>query len=544
LTVLNMTNSMIKRGFDPKAVAGKVPEPEKRADVLVIGAGPAGVAAAIEAAKGGASVLLVDENPVGPGLMGLDTPLYYGGRYTSAVQTKGRMLEQVLAANPALGQAFEAGVEIELGVYCWGAFVAGYGLASLPGPLAGLADDTRAWMVGFKRLIVATGARDVAFAFKGWDQPGVMGAQALHSLAAGYDAFAGRRIAILGSGELALRTALFALAKGLEVVALIDVEEVTRTPTDLADEIHGAGVEVLTSCVPILASGGLNGVERLTVRSAATGAERTLDCDTVVQAISLTPVVELLDVLGARLAMQPTLGGHAPASRDGTATTRDEVLIAGDAAGVPGGAHRSLGDAEASGRRAAQVALACLGHPVEIDAAVPPAATFDAVAYQHAWMRALMANNDPSVIVCQCEEVTFDALLAVRQPTYLGPPSPGMERRDLGRLLGDGPVQPDQIKRLTRACMGPCQARRCREQVALALACASNENAARIPLAGYRAPVRPLPLEVLADWDEAPAMSDQWDVWFGIPGQWTPYADVGTDREGLYADILGGDTHL
>jgi len=498
---------MTQRGFDPKAVAGKHPAPEQSVEVLVIGAGPAGTGAAIAAAKGGATVLLVDENPVDAGLIGLDTPLYWGGRYTGAVQTKARMVEQVFAANPRLEEAFEAGAEISLGVYCWGAWVGGEGLASLPGPVAGLADDERAWMVGFERLVVATGARDVAFAFQGWDQPGVMGARALCALVQTYDAFAGRRLAILGSGDLALETALFALGRRLEVAALIEVEDASRGSQALIGEVAAAGVPILTGHAPVLALGGLDGVEGLGVRALESGAQRVIACDTVVQAIAVTPVVELLDVLGARLAMQPTLGGHAPVSPDGTATSLAQVSLAGDVAGV---------------------------------ASVPR----DAVAYQQAWMRVLIATSDAGVILCQCEAVTREALLAVRQPAYLGEPSAGMAARDLGRLLEDGPANPDQIKRLTRAGMGPCQGRRCREQVALTLACATNESAERVPLAGYRAPVRPLPLKVLAAWDEAAEMSGQWDVWFGIPGQWTPYADIGTEREALHQGVLGGDMHL
>src|SRR6202012_1756081 len=151
--------------------AGKVPEPEEQVQILVVGGGVAGASAAITAAKAGASVMLVDENPVSPGLMGLDTPLYSGGRYSNAVQAQGRMVEQILASNPLLESAFEAGVDVRLGVYVWGAFTPGWGLVSLPGSIAGLADEERAWMVGFDRLILATGARDVAFAFRGWDQP-------------------------------------------------------------------------------------------------------------------------------------------------------------------------------------------------------------------------------------------------------------------------------------------------------------------------------------------------------------------------------------
>ncbi len=193
-------------------------------DIFIVGGGPAGASAAIEAARGGAQVLLVDENPVAPGLMGLDTPLYFGGRYTNAVHAPERLTAQVFAANPLLEQAMEAGAEIELGVCCWGAFTPGYGLKSLPGSIAGLADARAVSMVGFERIIVAAGARDVAFSFQGWDRPGVMGARAFAALVETYDAFAGRRLAILGAGELGLRTALLALAHGLEVAAILEAE--------------------------------------------------------------------------------------------------------------------------------------------------------------------------------------------------------------------------------------------------------------------------------------------------------------------------------
>ena len=527
-----------RRGFDPKAQAGKVPEAERHTEVLVIGAGIAGAATATAAARGGAQVLLIDEAPVAAGLMGLDCPLYFGARYTGAVQSRPRMMAQILAARPALEEAYEAGVEIELGVSCWGAWVPGFGLASLPSPLAGLADEDRAWMVGFERLILATGARDVAVSFKGWDQPGVMGARGLGALLTDYDAFAGRRLAILGSGELALGCARFALERGLQVAGLIEVDGNIRCAQSVPH------VEVLTGCVPLEARGGRDGVENLRVRDLASGAEQELTCDTIVQAVSLTPVIELLDVLGAQLAFQPRLGGHAPVSEDGTRTSLAEVFIAGEVAGVPSGDPISLADAEESGRRAARAALASLGRGLVCAPVMRRDTGADAVQYQQSWVRALMTAGEGHVVICQCEEVTREALLAVRPPLYLGPPSPAQAARDLARLLEDGAPNQDQIKRLTRAGMGPCQGRRCREQIALTLAGAANEPPERIPLAGYRAPVRPLPLQVLADWRESAVMARHWDVWMGIRGQWAPYQDVGTDRETLNDDLLGGDLHL
>jgi NADPH-dependent 2,4-dienoyl-CoA reductase/sulfur reductase-like enzyme len=145
-------------GIDRAAINGKLPRPERSVQVLIIGAGLAGTAAAIAEAKAGAEVLLIDENPVSASLMGLDTPLYYGGRMTPAVQRQERMVEQIFATNPALEEAIELGVEVAFGTYAWGAFVNGPGLAALPQPVVGLADEERTWLVGFDKLILATGA--------------------------------------------------------------------------------------------------------------------------------------------------------------------------------------------------------------------------------------------------------------------------------------------------------------------------------------------------------------------------------------------------
>ena len=165
------------------------------------------------------------------------------------------MMEQVFAANPALEQAFEAGVEVELGVYCWGAWVPGYGLASLPEPLAGLADEERSWMVGFERLIIATGARDVAFSFKGWDQPGVMGARALQALLRRLRRLRrppDRRFSAPANSATANRA--LALARGSEVAALIDIADAAQAPADAVARLIAAGVEILT--VPRAGAGG------------------------------------------------------------------------------------------------------------------------------------------------------------------------------------------------------------------------------------------------------------------------------------------------
>src|SRR5580698_9529411 len=110
------------RPIDPWAIDGKFPAADEHAQLLVIGAGPAGLAAAIEAAGVGLRVVLIDENPVAAALMGLDVPLFYGQRMNPAVQESARMVERLVAATPGIEAAFDAGVDVRLGVTAWGVF--------------------------------------------------------------------------------------------------------------------------------------------------------------------------------------------------------------------------------------------------------------------------------------------------------------------------------------------------------------------------------------------------------------------------------------
>ncbi|HEX7389772.1 MAG TPA: FAD-dependent oxidoreductase, partial [Acidiphilium sp.] len=248
-------------GFvDPKSNVGKFPRPAQFADVLVVGAGKAGIAAALKAARAGQSVLLVDEHPVAPGMAGLDVPYLFGGRATGAIANQARMIEQVAANIDGLDEVYDAGVEVLLGVSVWGAWVNGPNLQALPCPIAGLATEERSWLCGFGSIVVASGARDLVLSFKGSDQPGVVGAQALHALLTRYDAFAGRNIVLLGSGRLALETALLALDRGLAVPALIEVRDRPQGPEDLLAALRARSVEILCGHVPLMAETTTDGV--------------------------------------------------------------------------------------------------------------------------------------------------------------------------------------------------------------------------------------------------------------------------------------------
>jgi len=489
-----MTVTATERKVDPHAIDGKFPVPETRYDLVVVGAGRSGIAAALDAARSGQSVLLVDENPVPGAHIGNDVPLWFGGRATTAVQNSERMVETLFMNTPGLEDAIEAGVELLLGTCAWGVYRNGPLVGSLPDQVVGLADGSRSWLVGFEKLVLATGARDLPMAFPGWNQPGVMGAAALRMLLTRYAAFAGERLVIAGSHDLGLETALLAHEKGLTVAAILEVRDAPQGSAALIAQAGAAGIPICCGVHPLEASGGLDGVKAVQLSDG-----ETLACDTIVLAIGLVPMIELQDAVGAARTYDPKRGGHIAAG-DGS------ISAIGKCAGL-----------EDTG--------------------------FDHAAYRRDWLDALGGACNGETIICQCEEVTLSDLLNVQPPRYLDRP-PAMGKRSLKTLLADGPVNQDQIKRLTRAGMGVCQGRRCRDQVAMMLALESGTELAELPLATHRAPVRPLPLKIIADWDESEGMRSGWDVWMGIPTQWVPYADIGTPFEEENRRVLGGNMKL
>ncbi len=529
------------RVTDPRSTANATLAVGERADLLVVGGGPAGLAAAIAGARAGLSVVLADENPVAAEVMGDDVPLHFGGRMGGAVRNRTAMTEAMLDSEPMLGEALEAGVDVRLGVVVWGLYAPGPSVGWLPGTVAGLSDGERSWMLGCKTAIVAAGRRDMGLAFPGWQRPGVMGATAAERLAARYGALDARRAVVLGTTAEALLAALAMRAAGVEIAAVVEQARAPVGPAALLDAL--SGVPVLARHVIAAAEGGEDGVTGATLaRLDAEGGRvadslHTIACDTIVLGVGAVPVIELLDAAGCRSAFSPERGGHVAVTDAAQMTSVAGIYAVGDCAGVWAAKSMDRGVAEAEGRRAAaDAARRVAGGETGVerepmtDPDAPPPATAPA-DYRLAWVRhavveAAMPPGTPEAYVCQCEEVTAREILEVHPPRYLKWERPRRNSADLSALLGEGAPNPDQVKRLTRAGMGLCQGRRCREQVAALLALGAGTGLGEVPLATFRAPVRPLPLGLLGAVAETDEMARHWDIWFGIPGQVTPYWEI------------------
>ena len=520
---------------DPASVSGKEPPIADATDLLVIGAGAAGMSAALVAAGRGAQVTLVDENPIPPSSMGEEVPLHFGGRMAATVASRNAVTESILEANPALGEALDAGVDVRLGTAAWGLFPRRPTARWLSGHVAGLADAQRAYLLRFKQVIVAAGRRDMGLAFGGWQLPGVMGATAAYRLAVTYRALEARTAVLLGGGPEALRIAESLLEAGVRVAAVVEQAQTLAGSAQSLARLTGSGTRVYTRHVIEQATGDVHGVTAVRIvpvdgqgrRSG--GRAETIECDTVLLGVAAIPAIELIEAGGCAVGFQAARGGHVPLVDSAQRTSLPFVYAAGDCAGIWPSKSLCEATARGEGAIAARAALAALGIAQEgppEETPVPEAPARDVALERLAWVRAtLQQHSGPGApVLCQCEEVTSADILSLHPPRYVErPPSGGrVGSSGLGALGGAAP-DPDAVKRLTRAGMGACQGRRCREQIAALLALASGSPLEQIPLARYRPPVRPLRLAQMGSLAEAPAMAEHWESWFGIASQWLPY---------------------
>ena len=502
--------------------------------LVVVGAGVSGTAAAIEAAKTGVQVTLIDENPISTSMVGLNVPQFFGQRFMDALRNKPLMLERVAAANDALAEAEEAGVEVQLGTCVWGAFRNTETSRVLDGPQLALADGKQSWVMKYDRLIVAAGSRDLGMSFVGSNMAGAMGANGAHSLMSRYQALSSRRMVVLGSGNLGLNTARMALDRGIEVAAIVDVSSSVPGDEAFKTALQGEGVDLYTSHTVKEAVGKADDIESVLLvaiddnNEPIEGSEKSIAADTVCLAIGLVPNVELLSLLDCDLSFKSELGGFVPDHDDWMRTSLDTVFVAGDTAGFHDGMNLDPEIARNQGRLAGVAAAESLG-AIDNDEALARRTDLRAVAVDSTptevhsgwkkWLQSLVNAGGPDIFACQCEEVTCADLIGLQPPRYLGWESEQMSRRNLRTHMKDGPVNPNQVKRLTRVGTGHCQGRLCREQVSLLLAEESGTDIAKVPLMSYRPPVRPLPLEVMWPHDETEQVRRDWPKWFSPTNQ-------------------------
>ncbi|MHC4471102.1 MAG: FAD-dependent oxidoreductase [Planctomycetota bacterium] len=255
-------------------------------DVLVIGAGPAGLSAAIELGKLGVSVLVVDDKDRPGGKLVLQTHKFFGSIEDTSAGTRG-----IDIATNLFEEAAELpSVSIWLLTTAVGVFSDGR---------VGVVRGDRYHLVAPKALLIATGAREKQIPFPGHTMPGVYGAGAFQTLLNRDLVRPCERLFVLGGGNVGLIAAYHAVQADIEVVGLAEVLPKVGGYQVHADKIRRLGVPVFLSHT-ILAAHGEGQVEAVTIAQVDSnfkvvpGTEQTFEVDTILVAVGLAPLDDFL----------------------------------------------------------------------------------------------------------------------------------------------------------------------------------------------------------------------------------------------------------
>ncbi len=304
---------------------------EKR-EILIIGAGPAGLAASVEAARTGAQVLLVDENDTPGGQLFKQIHKFFGSAQHRA-GTRGIHIGKQL-----LEQTKEVKVELWLNTTAVGA--AGDRQVAL---VRKKEDETaETIVVEAEKILVCCGGAENAVKFEGWTLPGGMGAGAAQTMFNVRRVLPGQRILMVGSGNVGLIVSYQLMQAGADVVGIVEAAPKIGGYCVHAGKIRRAGVPVYLSHT-VLHADAKEGSEE--VASAVIvqidehfqpveGTEKKIECDTICIATGLRPQIKLSTLLGVKNGFIPELGGWMPLHDEHMETSVKGIFVAGDTAGV------------------------------------------------------------------------------------------------------------------------------------------------------------------------------------------------------------------
>jgi sarcosine oxidase subunit alpha len=291
--------------------------------VAVVGAGPAGLMAAVTARTYGADVLVIDENVHAGGQLIKQTHKFFGSSREQA-GTRGTQIAHKLYEKAHDIVMLEAAV---IGYY-----------SDDPHVLA-LKKGQTFIELHAEKIIVATGASEKMLLFENNDLPGVYGAGAVQTLMNVYGITPGDRVLMVGAGNVGLIVSYQLLQAGVNVEAVVEAMPHIGGYHVHAAKIRRCGVPIHTSTSIKKAVGTEYVTGAVTVSLDETwnpipGTEKEYTVDTICLAVGLSPSVELFHQAGCQLAYIPELGGNTPVHDRGMETTVPGVYAAGDAAGI------------------------------------------------------------------------------------------------------------------------------------------------------------------------------------------------------------------
>ncbi|HLA76005.1 MAG TPA: FAD/NAD(P)-binding oxidoreductase, partial [Vicinamibacteria bacterium] len=382
----------------------------QQVEVAVVGAGPAGVAAASRAAEAGARVLVLDEAPAVGGQIWRSSP---GGQ------------DPPIAARRWLERLRVSGARVR----------PGFVVVDAPEPhsLLAASSDGATLRVQAGALVIATGARERFLPFPGWTLPGVLGAGGAQALLKSGASFGGLRVAVAGSGPLLLPVAAALRRGGAKLVTVVEqapaarllrlAASLLRQPRKLRDALAYRLAFPTTAYRVGTWVTAAHGDDRLEAITLSDGTRAP--CDVLAIGYGLTPNLELPSLIGCSIEKDGVRVGETQE------TSVPDVYAAGEITGIAG-VDQALLEGQIAGLAAAGRAEAAR----PLFAARARCLSFaHSLAVAFALRPELKRLAPPDTIVCRCEDVPLDRL------------NPGWD--------------PRQAKLATRCGMGACQGRVC-----------------------------------------------------------------------------------
>ncbi|MGD2040622.1 MAG: NAD(P)/FAD-dependent oxidoreductase [Anaerolineae bacterium] len=457
-------------------------------ELAVVGAGPAGLAAAVEAAGLGLPVTLVDAFALPGGQYYKQTPPELGA---TAPPDKH-------AAYLLDGIDHDA-VRLLTGTSVWGLFPEDDGyLLCLYGP-PGTPRRVKA-----RAVILAPGAHDRPVPFPGWTLPGVITAGAALTMVKHQHVLPGRRILLSGTGPLQLVLARHLIDAGAELAGVLDANgfpwsgwrhagavwgqwERLREGWESLRTMQRAGVGIRWRH-QIVRAEGEGQVERAAIGPVPNADRKslteTVPVDTICLGFGFIPSIQLSRLAGCEHTYRPEQRIYTPVRDEGLQTTLPGLFVVGDGARIGGkdvarleGQLAALGAARSLGQDIAPARIADVQQALARQRRF--AGVLDALFPYSTHLADLLTDD---TILCRCEEITVG---------------------EVRRAIAEGATTVSAIRMLTRAGMGRCQGRMCGSSVAELVAQELGQPVEAAGLPTPRPPVVPIPLDGLIDDEEA-----------------------------------------
>lgn len=458
-------------------------------EVVIIGAGPGGLAAAIEAAKAGVMVTILDENSKVGGQIyrqpaegiKITNPAMLGRDHVRGQ----RLLNEFSSLRDRIECLNEATV--------WGLF-----------DDRELAFQSRGHssILKYEKLIVGIGAYDRPVPFPGWTLPGVYTAGAALRFVKTQGVIPGERTLIAGTGPLQLVLAYHIISAGGKIEAVLEASDVSSWVRFIMGiwgqrDLLLAGWQYLRclrkSSVPllrrhlILEAHGDGQVEEAVIAEIDKNwrpklhTRRTIKVDAICSGYGLVPSTELTMLAGCEHTYEPFLGGWIPMRSSDMATSVTDIYAVGDSSGV-GGSQVAIEEGRVAGISVAQK----LGYISIAEAKKRLTSHQKRLQQLNRFRKVLevmsvpqpglfeLANDD--TILCRCEELTLG---------------------DVKKALANGAKEINEIKRMTRIGMGRCQGRMCEPTLIEIMRRELNQSPIRLGYLNRRPPSKPIELGAL-----------------------------------------------